>query len=290
MLNKAIASRQVFFSDASYEGLSVVYPQVEVYSAFSPSISLMWQKSQRQTNLQTLEANLSKHHNTVLQPSFFLTLFTPQEIKVDGESQVKIWNYPYQARQDSIIQRFSQSYRSLPLRVRWGGELPLNTEGSQWTLFSGGQWTQWSQYINRVAEFGQWSDQVELSASFKWNNDKQSIASDLRGRPSPIPKQTGRTSYVDLHQLALAINASHVLIQQLHLKLNLQAHALLFRTDRKDPRALNPVIDEFPASIDQVSGEVIDESLGLQSNNHVYPGHKSSSWIWVAFLHLVWYK
>ena len=38
MLNKAIASSQVFLSDASYEGLSVVSPQVRSTVPFSPSV------------------------------------------------------------------------------------------------------------------------------------------------------------------------------------------------------------------------------------------------------------
>ena len=295
ILNQAIASSQVFLSDASYEGLSVISPTVEVYSAFSPSFSLMWQNSSGSTPTMLSRNSEAAQSFIRASSSIFLTVFAPQEVNVAGDSKVKIWNYPYQDGQNSIIQRFNQSYRTLPLRVRWGGELPLNNDNlgrshSYWTLFSGGQWSRWSQYKDRNSESPSWSDQVELSAGFKWSKDKTIIASDLRWRPSPVPLQTGRSSYVDPHQLALAINGTYPLYEQFHLKLNLQGHALLSRTDRKDPKALYPVLDEFPASVDQVSGEVIEESLGLQSNNPGYPGYQSSGWVWIAGLHLVWYE
>ena len=81
--------------------------------------------------------------------------------------------------------------------------------------------------------------------ALKWNNDKQSIASDLRWRPSPVPKQIGRSSYVDPHQLALAINASHVFIGQTASEVKSTSYAFLPRIDRKDPKRHQPVIDEF---------------------------------------------
>ena len=299
MLNRAIASSKVFLSDASYEGLSVVSPQVEVYSALSPSLSFMWYNTHKKsTSSFTGDGQKSLNHSQALKPvkasSVFVTLLAPQEVKVDGQSQVKIWNYPYQEGQDSIIQRFSQSYRSLPLRVRWGGELPLSHSSdlshSDWAIFTGGQWTQWSKYIDRVSEDARWSDQFELSGGLKWSKNTKSLSGDLRWRPSPVPTQSGRSSYVDPHQIAVALNGNYPLAQKLDLRLSVQGHALLHRVDRKDLRALNPVIDEFPASVDQVTGEVIEESLGLQSNNPGYPGYESSGWVWVAGVQLIWYE
>ena len=67
----------------------------------------------------------------------------------------------------------------------------------------------------------------------------------------------------------------------------MQAHYLPTRTDQKDQRALDPVIDEFPSSVDGVSGELIEESIGLQTNNPGFPGYTSSGVVWAGGLSLI---
>jgi long-chain fatty acid transport protein len=278
LLNRAIASSQVFLSDASYEGLSVISPKVEVYSSLSPNFSLMWRQNERIRN--------------ELSPTLFLSVFASESVEVEGKSLVKIWNYPYPEGESSIVQRFTQTYRTLPMRIRWGAELPLSSIGlstQTWSIFTGGVWARWSQYTDRVAELAKWSDQVELSGGFKWRLDHQQVAMDCRWRPSPVPEQNGRSSYVDPHQIALALHTTIPILKRLHIGVSLQGHYLVPRTDLKSPRALSPVIDEFSASVDNVSNQIIESSAGLQTNNPGYPGYKSWGWVWVGGLNLVWY-
>ena len=288
MLNQAIAHSQVFLSDASYQGLSVITPKVEVKSVFSPSFSVGWFRV-FSTSKSVQNPLLSKEQQTT--QSAFLTLHLPEEIKVEGQSQVKIWNYPYQDGQTAIIQEFTQVYRYLPLRVRWGfsSDLPRSkATASKWTFFTGGMWSQWSTYQSQHAEPAGWKDQFEGSIGFSWFQKQVQLSTDLRWRPSPVPHQWGRSSYVDPHQFTTVLSAGYMIHPQLSVGIATQFHYLPERSDIKDQRSLDPVIDEFPASVDQVTNEPLQESIGLQSNNPGYPGYDSQGMIWSGMLHLTW--
>ncbi len=285
MLNRAVASSQVFLSDASYQGLSVISPRVEVYSVISPSASIAWRAP-----LSSSPTSYQRERRGGLRSIVFVTIHAPEDIEVKGRSDVKIWNYPYAEGESSIQQSFEQTYRVVPLRIRWGALLPLSILGlsERIALFTGGVWSQWSKYRNRSAERALWSDQVEASGGALWRGEISGLSGDLRWRPSPVPEQSGRTSYVDPHQLALNLSAYYTLTSTLRLQLNLQGHYLLPRTDRKSLKSLTPVIDEFPASQDELTGDLISSSLGVQSNNPGYPGYDSQGVVWVGGLSIVW--
>ena len=281
------ATSDVFLSDASYEGFSIIKPSVEVQSVVSPhgSLKLTTPRLDREQRWD-IDLSIAGH--------------APQEVKVDGGSQVKIWNYPYPEGQSSIPQSFSQSYRVLPLRFR--GTLTITRHGQQersttdrspasqeatWQLVAAGGWTQWSQYLDRSSEQVNWIDQWEVSAGVSRSTSKLALGLDARWRPSPVPPQIGRSSYVDPSQLAMSVTAALNIFDRFAMRIVLQGHRLLRRHDQKDLRASDPVIDEFPASIDEISGERIESSVGLQTNNPGYPGYQSKGWVWVAGLMLV---
>ena len=286
-LNQAIATSQVFLSDASYQGLSVISPKVEVFSVFSPSLSVTWRSSA--SGSQLIQPDSLK-----LLPMASLTVHGPEEITVEGSSEVKIWNYPYPEGEEAIVQRFTQHYRYAPIRVRWGATTPLLNLGirgalaRQVMLFTGGMWSQWSTAKSRSGDHAGWSDQVEVSGGAIWSSSSFSIGSDLRWRPSPVPEQSGRSSYVDPHQAAIAMMSAYQLREDVSLQFNLQIHYLPQRRDVKDQRALSPVIDEFPSSFDAITGELLNESIGLQTNNPGYPGYESRGVVWVGGLTLIW--
>lgn len=236
----------------------------------------------------------------------FIGVFSPEEVEVTGDSAVKIWGYPYPDGDDAIVQRFTQRYRVLPLRVRWGGRLNLTSRCpretstkhvaqsscSRWSLLSGGQWTQWSSRTEG-AERGKdtpsgWVDQWEVSSGLSRETAMMGWGADLRWRPTPVPEQSGRSSYVDPSQLALALSARWSITSSLSWQISAQAHWLLPRVDEKDQRALDPVRDEFPASVDELSGEPITSSGGLQSNNPGFPGYESGGMVWSGGVSLTW--
>ena len=113
----------------------MISPKVEVHSVLSPSLSIAWRGA---------EAKQSTNQGVIRAPQLFFTLHAPEEITVEGVSEVKIWNYPYQDGEEAIIQRFTQRYRYAPLRARWGLVTPLSELGfvgnfaRQLSVFTGG--------------------------------------------------------------------------------------------------------------------------------------------------------
>lgn len=301
LTNRSQASSDVFLSDASYQGLSVISPRVEVKSALSPHASIT-----------------ARHDEGRLGLLGFIGVMGPEEVDVVGTSEVKIWGYPYSQGQNSITQRFSQRYRALPLRVRWGARFNLydqvmpeaqstsgargaqaqraqGTQGSQtphrsarWSIVSGGQWTQWSQRSNIDGELSGWVDQWEVSGGLVRESRARGWGVDLRWRPTPVPAQVGRSSYVDPSQIALGLSARWSITESLSWQVTTQAHWLLPRLDEKDTRAIDPVRDAFPASVDELSGEPIASSIGLQTNSPGYPGYESGGIVWSGGLSLTW--
>lgn len=261
LLNKSFAQSDVFLADITGKKGSYIAPNVTVESMLSPFASIE-----------------GRWHRWALH----MSVHAAEEITVSGQSKVKIWSFPYPNGQESIVQTFTKSYRALPLRSRLG--LAWRGTDFQWATHLG--WTQWSQFHNRHAEETQWIDQWETGVGVIWNSSWSQIALDTRWRPSPVPSQIGRSSYIDPNQWAWSLGLEYPLHEHLSLIFNMQLHLLLARQDLKDQKAKDPVIDEFPASINEVTQEKIDSSVGLQTNNPGYPGYDSSGFVWSTTLAL----
>ena len=325
--NHSIAQSEVFLSDASYRGLSLISPRVEVKSSLSPyaSISAQYWGDYDQNRVNP---DASDPTSTVSEPASsrwgvqgFLGVFAPEEVSVDGSSAVKIWGYPYPDGQDAILQSFNRSYRALPMRVKWGTRLDFDprvadvdhrratpqkssskstetqrhTESSErstsldrWSWVSGGQWSRWSTHTNQVGESSGWIDQWELSSGVSRETSDFAWGADVRWRPTPVPHQSGRSSYVDPSQLAFSMGARWPITRHLSWQISAQGHWLIPREDRKNLRALDPVRDEFPIAVDEITGELIPSSAGLQTNNPGYPGYESQGVVWSGGVSLIW--
>jgi hypothetical protein len=310
--NHSVAQSEVFLSDASYRGLSLISPRVEVKSSVSPyaSISGRYLSSSKRSKAKALSEDLMTSEWGV---QGFLGVFAPEEVRVDGSSAVKIWGYPYPDGQDAILQTFSRSYRALPTRIKWGMRFDFHPQGDSnhgqldskdsskksaeikssrsvntWSWVSGGQWSRWSTHVNQVGESSGWIDQWELSSGVSREMTDFAWGADLRWRPTPVPQQSGRSSYVDPSQLGLSLGTRWAITHQLSWQLSAQAHWMIPREDRKDLRSLDPVRDEFPAAIDEITGEPIPSSVGVQTNNPGYPGYDSQGVVWSGGLSLIW--
>lgn len=258
------AQSDVFLGDVNYDGVSYISPKVEVNTALAPFASV------------ELRTPLAEG-----QLGFHLSAHAEERAEVSGAGQVQVWGFPYPKGKSSIPQRFKQVYRQLPLRAHAGLSW---REASGLGLTMGVGWAQWSAYQNRAGEAAEWSDQWDANLGLTDRFGDLSVGLDLRWRPSPVPEQIGRTSYVDPDQIAAAISGLYTLSKSVTLQLQAQGHRLLLRRDTKDERALNPVLDELPDSIDPQTGDALDASRGLQTNNPGFPGYQSEGWVWALHL------
>jgi len=266
MSTRSQAKSDVFLGDVNYDGVSYVSPTVEVDTALSPFASI-------ELRLPIAGGSLGAH----------VSAHAEERTEVMGRGEVQVWGFPYPEGKTSIPQRFQQVYRQLPLRGHAG--LSWRREGGL-GLTAGVGWAQWSEYINRAGERAQWSDQWDGNLGLVYPVGSLQLGADLRWRPSPVPEQIGRTSYVDPNQLASALSGVYSIAEGLKLQLQAQAHRLLLRRDEKDMRALDPVLDELPDSVDPETGELIEGSQGLQTNNPGYPGYESEGWVWAVHIGL----
>jgi hypothetical protein len=215
------------------------------------------------------------------------TFHAPYSTKVDGESRLTVWG-PEESDLSQINQSFDFTYDYLPARFGLGAKksfVDLNLDLAAFV-----RWKQWSQYKNRHrGTESDWDNTYTASASAKWSGDGQSLGLSMDYEPTPVPEQRGRTNYVDNDRLGGAVGYSHRLELgevAFDVGLNLQSHILFERSHEKSPSADDPVIDEYPTSIDPGTGEVIEESRGLQTNNPGFPGFSSSGWIHSGGVHL----
>ncbi len=265
MSTAAIASSQVFMPSAGVDAPALISPRVEVSTALSP--------------FGSVEGRFGLLGG---QASLYASAHAPESVEVRGDGAARIWGYPYPEGQDSIPQSFTNVYRMLPLRARAGAAWRAGGEGQEaWGVTASAGWAQWSRYLNRAAEEARWSDQWDASAGAWRRGERLDLGLDARYRPSPVPEQVGRTSYVDPSQLAVAAGLSWRVGPGFTVVAQAQAHRLLPREDRKDLRAADPVVDELPAAVDP-QGELIASSEGLQTNNPGYPGYQSEGWVWVG--------
>jgi hypothetical protein len=107
--------------------------------------------------------------------------------------------------------------------------------------------------------------------------DRNRVGLDVVFTPSPVPEQTGRSNYVDNDRVGTALGWSYgfsMASARFRVGLNGQLQWLLPRSVTKSERAVNPVVDEFPTSVD-LQGNPLPSSNGLQTNNPGYPGFSS---------------
>jgi long-chain fatty acid transport protein len=102
---------------------------------------------------------------------------------------------------------------------------------------------------------------------------------DLRYVPTPVPKQVGRSNYVDNDRVGVGFGGD-VLVTLLKIRPGFQVFADRFvpRTQQKDD---SRITDEVPdGSIVTSTGAPVAGSQGLQTNNPGWPGFSSGGWLW----------
>ena len=213
------------------------------------------------------------------------TFHLPYRNETGGMNELQLWNYAYTNGQTAIRQPLTSHSGVLPWRAALGasyeGKLP--GQGS-WRLGASAMFARWSSYTDRHGEspLDRWFDTLSGTLGGVLDLGVHRVGLDWMVAPSPVPDQVGRTNYVDNTRVGFAGGWSMAFtVAALRMRAGLQAQVqrLIPRSVTKSPDARNPVIDEFPDSVDNRSSLPIPASWGLQTNNPGYPGFWSSGWI-----------
>ncbi len=213
------------------------------------------------------------------------TAHLAHSMSTKGENALRIWNYPYPEGKDSEIQTFEYLHGFQPLRIGASAAYVHDFDDeSRLEVALGGLWAEWSDYRDRHAErpLDAWSNTVTTTLGLALHAAGQQISMDVTYEPSPVPDQEGRSNYVDNARLGSALSWSMPFtLGELGFEggVHIQGHRLMVRDVTKSENAKNPVIDEFPESVDIQTDEEIESSRGLQTNNPGYPGFSSEGWL-----------
>ncbi len=266
MTTRGTVRSEVYVADVTYQETAEINAELGIDLAFVPHFSLAIEP------ISELLLSASVH--------------LPYQSDLDGQSELQMWNYPYDEGKDSLAQTFSFTYGYEPLRVVLGASWEHHgTDGVAISLASWARYARWSQYRNRHGERPRdaWNDTFSGNLGATIGLGDHAIGLEVGFVPTPVPNQDGMDNYVDNHRLTGALGWHMPLSlgsQDLLVGLNAQGHYLLPRSHSKDTGADNPVFDEFADSaVDIDSGETIAAAQGLQTNNPGFPGFKHSGWL-----------
>ena len=162
------------------------------------------------------------------------------------------------------------------------------------SLAASGLYEKWSDYEDRHGDtpagpYG-WYDTITPTLGARVRHDDTVLSLDLQYKPTPVPGQTGRTSYVDNDRIGGSAGVDHE-FSVWHSKVHVGAQAEIFglvpRHQTKIPTPTTPdgldhhpalVADEVPDD-SQVAGMPLAGSRGLQTNNPGWPGFGSSGYL-----------
>jgi long-chain fatty acid transport protein len=272
MTTQGEADNEIFVPDASDQGDMYVNTNVRVRTQFRPHVGLAIEPWRDLRITGTL--HLASHND------------------VSGNNDLQLWNFEYPDGQQSFRQTYAYRTQTSPLRASVGAAYDTSlgrgrsTACTESTFAAGATvtYTRWSSYVNRhrQAPLDPWLDTLSGAIGARWRGEVHRVGLDVTYEPSPVPDQVGRTNYVDNDRLggALAYGLTWSLANvALETGLHVQVHRLLPRSVSKSTRATHPILDEFPSAVDGRTGDPIDASAGLQTNNPGYPGFSSEGWI-----------
>ena len=291
-----------------------------------------------------ISPKLVPHFGLIVRPwgpiQLGFTAHLPAKTDIDVDASINFWNVDSETEDEINNYRTHIAYAFRPIALspsialvdwKFKNELELSVGFTA-------VWRQWSKYKNRynespeynvywdstinekdengnVTKVGGWNSEYvkkykwkdswefTLGTSFKYRAIKTGL--DLGYFMSPVPKQDGRTNYVDNDRLSIAAGFSYTWElpekTQLEAGVNFQTHIMFERTTEKAEGEANSVgkdgtaVDEFPDSVcdgfdpNCAAGTPIKESEGFQTNNPGYPGYKSSGQIFTGGLWLTLY-
>jgi hypothetical protein len=186
---------------------------------------------------------------------------------------------------------FTLLYDYMPWQLAGGAAFDVvQTPDDTLTLAATGVYGKWSDYIDRhgeapAAAYG-WYDTLTPTCGVRYVHRATRAFFDVQYKPTPVPLQTGRSSYVDNDRLGAGAGVDYG-FSWLHTSMRVgfqaQAYWLVPRHQSKLPTPLAPdglnhypalVADEVPDDA-QVAGMPLAGTQGLQTNNPGWPGFGS---------------
>ena len=272
MTSDGVTRARIFVPDAADQSTSFQNAEVEIINRFVPHAGLA-----------------VRPHRAWLVSA---TAHAPYRAEVVGESELQLWGYPYDDDDQALMQEFSFVYGYQPARfgagARWES---TGGPGDGLTVQGDLLYQRWSSYLDRQgdAPAKPFDDVLAATVGASVKAGAHGVGVDARFSPTPVPEQRGRTNYVDNHRLATSVGWTfdhQSDTREIAAGLGVQVHHLFSRTHRKSADVAHPVIDEFPLSQDARSGEEIDDSRGLRTNNPGYPGYSSGGWLFGVAAHI----
>ncbi len=193
-------------------------------------------------------------------------------------------------------------YDYMPWRAGLGITYDLIAHGDlSWSATGSLLYERWSKYIDRQADRPkgayEWGDTLSGAVGTRMQKNRFGFALDGQYKPTPVPRQTGRTNYVDNNTLGLTAVVDYGFDgfdRHWKLGLQLQCFRLIPRSQRKLPTPTNPQgVNNTPQLVwDEVADDArvfnvpVPGRDGLQTNNPGWPGFSSEGWVSSAGLYL----
>lgn len=220
-------------------------------------------------------------------------------IKVDGASEVTLWNYHESGLDKTTLKRTTQAFPVVvdfePMEVSGG----IGIKTAPLTAHVSATWQRWSHYVDEhgakpqdLAAFppSPFNTQKINSSRFAFQDTitlRTGVELPLTKKvellfggvysPSPVPAQVGRTNFADSDLLSISFGQRTTAViygHRFYIITGMQLWSFVERTTYKDPKS---VVDEFPDAARTIrENRIIPEAAGIQSNNPGYPGYTVS--------------
>jgi hypothetical protein len=222
----------------------------------------------------------------VFQDEIYFGLKGYNWVMISGEEETPV-------RQDlNAISGYSPPRISGSVALLSTGELTSTVEAT---------WRGWSRYLDNQGTRTEFNDTLDWKLGLEYALSERSVIRAGAGwSPSPIPRQDGRTNYVDNDRAVFSFGAGRNFVvfgEPITVDLGLQIHALLTEDVDKAVRADGQYPDCTPsetALCDELptddSGLFFDPRAteGLQTGNPGFPGYTHGGYIMAASLDLKW--
>ncbi len=201
-------------------------------------------------------------------------------------NEIQFWSFEVYKGEPVTHQEFNYAFSYAPREVRGG----VSYNVSAWTFLADLSWRQWSLFKDMLAASSRkrfkdvWTPRLGMRVQV---HEIVELSAGAAYEPSPVPRQNGRTNYVDNDRIQCSAGTEIDIppVKGLAVGVHFQAIPLLPRSESKNLFAPSGVIedtmgliDEFPDSRDNKTDEYIEQSAGLQTNNPGYPGYSSEGW------------
>lgn len=261
-LPQATTQSQVFLPDATHQDRLQMIVHNDQVGRFAQHAGVMWTPS------EVWQFGLSWRGEN------YFDLVLDNEIQIKGFQGSS--TFPVHQKQE-IVASFHP--HELTAGASWHpGALQVTADVSRML---------WSRYRNGQGEFAGFQDTTSVRSGLAWQaREGRVLMAGVRWEPTPVPEQTGRTSYVDNDRVVASIGAVHdvtLFDKPVQLGWHAQWQHLLARDTNKAVQkayaacapGVTTVCDELADDAKDAYGQPVPQAKGLQSGSPGFPGFQS---------------